>query len=283
MICGTLVKTGVLVTGVGLLAGGVAFGPELASYATSSVRQVRTEVKNSVPVEFELQRAKDLLDDILPEMHANVRRIAEEEVSLAQLKEDVAKHRDAIDTEKVQLTKLRDMVTTQQVSYAVNGRNVRHDEVRNELSRRLDRIKEASVVLAGKERLLVSREQVLAAAIDRLEKTRSQKVVLQDRIASLEAQHELVKSASVGTAVAIDNTKLAQTEKLIADIKNRLDVSERVLARQAAFVDPFTVEVVNERDLVAEVDAYLTGEPADLDVDPKQLVFQDTGTIEPLN
>jgi hypothetical protein len=58
--------------------------------------------------------------------------------------------------------------------------------------------------------------------------------------------------------VQIDHSKLAQTEKLIADIKKHLDVAERVLAHKAKFVDSIPVESpVNEKELLSEVDAYL--------------------------
>ena len=62
------------------IAGGLLFGRDLCSYVTSSARSVRFAVKDSVPVEFQLRRARDLVDDIVPEMQANVRVIAQQEV-----------------------------------------------------------------------------------------------------------------------------------------------------------------------------------------------------------
>src|SRR5512146_742797 len=66
-------KMGVLgVVGVGLV-GGVLFGRDALSYAKSVAKSFRTAVKDTVPIEFELKRASDLLDEIIPEMHANIR------------------------------------------------------------------------------------------------------------------------------------------------------------------------------------------------------------------
>ena len=65
----------------------------------------------------------------------------------------------------------------------------------------------------------------------------------------------------IGSGVQIDHSKLAQTEKLISDIKKQLDVAERVLAHKAKFVDSIPVEsTVNEKELLTEVDAYLAPE-----------------------
>jgi hypothetical protein len=82
-------KYTVLGAGGALLVGGLLFGGDVFSYIRSSARTVRTAVKDAVPLEFELKRAKDLLDDIIPEMHANVRLIAQEEVEIANLKTDM--------------------------------------------------------------------------------------------------------------------------------------------------------------------------------------------------
>jgi len=54
----------------------------------------------------------------------------------------------------------------------------------------------------------------------------------------------------------VDNSKLAQTEKLIAQIKKRLDVAERVLAHESQFVQAIPVDAVVEEDLLMQVDEY---------------------------
>ncbi len=74
-----------------LVLGVLVFGTDLPSYITSSTRQVRTAVKESVPIEFELQRARDLLEAMLPEIQAKIRLIAHEEVEVAALKQDIAR------------------------------------------------------------------------------------------------------------------------------------------------------------------------------------------------
>ena len=77
------VKRGLIGATGFVLVGGLLFGKDLASYVRSSARGVRTVVKDSVPIEFELRRARDLLEDIIPEMRANIQLIAEEEVEVA--------------------------------------------------------------------------------------------------------------------------------------------------------------------------------------------------------
>jgi len=114
---------------------------------------------------------------------------------------------------------------------------------------------------------LETREKSLFAAMNLLEQTRSRKRLLEDKIESLASQHRLVKAASIGSEIQVDNSKLAQTEKLIAQIKKRLDVAERVLAHESQFVQAIPVDAVPEQDLLAQVDEYFQ-----VDVENKVLV-----------
>jgi len=258
-----MLKYGALGTAGLCLVGGLFFGRDAASYVWSSAKSVQMAVKDAVPIEFELQRASDLLEEIIPEMHANVRLIAAEEVEIASLKQDIQASDRALAEERTRVAKLRDTLTTQKVAYALGGYDYSRQQVKEELARSFDRVKEAEVVLGGKRRLQETREKSLQAAMQMLDRTRTQKVRLEDQIQALASQHRLVKAAAVGSRVQIDNSKLAQTEKLIRQIKKRLDVAERVLAHETRFVQPICVDVIDEKDLLAQVDDYLDPARAD--------------------
>lgn len=245
------------IAAVGLgLAGGLLFGKDVVSYVRSSAKGMRTVVKDSVPIEFELRRARDLLEEIIPEMHANIRLIAQEEVEVAALKAEIAKGQEGLEDERTKIRTLRGSLETPQVQYVFAGRQYSRGDVKADLAARFERLKEGELVLASKQRLLASRENSLNAAVQLLEKTRSQKHVLENKIETLASQYRIVKAASVGSKVQVDNGKLAQTEKLIAQIQKRLDVAERVLAHESRFVEAIPVETVLEADLVAQVDEY---------------------------
>ncbi len=250
------VKWGVMGTvGLGLL-GGMLFGKDIISYAKSSAKGVRTAVKDSVPIEFELRRARDLLEEIIPEMQTNIRVIATEQVEIAALKGEIAKNRDALDGEQSKIKTLRLALEQPRAQYAFAGRNYSHDEVKGDLAARFERFKESEVVLASKIKVLESRERSLGAAQQMLEKTASQKRILESKIEALTGQYRLVKAASTGAQFQMDSSKLAQTEKLIAQIQKRLDVAERVLAAESKFVEQIPVDTVVETDLMAQVDEY---------------------------
>jgi len=269
-------KRSVLVVAGISLVGGLIFGKDVVSYVRSSAKSVRTVVKDSVPIEFELRRARDLVEDIIPEMRANIRLISEEEVEVKGLKVDIAKGENAIEEEQIRITKLRNALEKPQAEYCFGGREYPRSYVKEDLASRFERFKESELVLASKKRLLATRENSLNAAMNLLEKTRSRKRMLEDKIESLVSQHRLIQAAAVGSKIQVDNSKLAQTEKLINDIKKRLDVAERVLAHENQFVQAIPVDAVAEEDLLIQVDDYFKAK------DQQQRVASTTGQTEPI-
>ena len=256
------IKYGVLALATTTAVGGLVFGREAASYFCTSWTQVRQSVKGSVPVEFQLQRARDLVGEIVPEMHANIRLIAGQEVEIGKLRDDIAAGERSTSDERVRLAKLRDSLTADTALVSAGGARYSHEEVKEDLSRRFESLKEADMILAGKKRLLENRQKSLEAATAALMKVRSQKAQLEAQVATLEGQHQLLKASATGTALEIDNGKLAQSQRLIGEIKGQLDVAERVLAHEAKFTQPIPVDAVDEKQLVSEIDGYLSKDKA---------------------
>lgn len=252
-------KWGVMgVVGLGLV-GGMLFGKDAISYVKSSARGVRTAVKDSVPVEFELRRARDMVEEIIPEMHANIRLIAQEEVEVAALKGEIIKSQESLKDEENKIKALRVALEQPRVEYSFAGRTYGHNEVKEDLEARFARYKESEVVLASKIKLLDSREKSLAAAMQMLDKTKSQKRILENRIEALASQYRTLQAAATGSQFQVDSSKLAQTQKLIGEIQKRLDVAERVMAHESKFAGAIPVDEIDsvtETDLVAQVDDY---------------------------
>lgn len=254
------IKRGVVGLVLFVVVGGVLFGTELSSYVRSSAKMTQNKVKDAVPIEFELQRAQDLLENILPEIHANIQLIAKEEVEIAVLKKEIQESEAAMTQQKQRVDKLRNALEKQQATYTFGSRKYSRQEITDELAAQFENYKEAELVFASKNKLYETREKSLRAAVQLLEKTKSQKRILASRIESLEGQYRLLKASAVGTGIHVDNSKLAQTEKLLAQIKKRLDVAERVLAHESKFVQTIPIDQVSAEQLITQVDDYFQQE-----------------------
>jgi chromosome segregation ATPase len=253
-------KWGAYAAGGALLLGGLVFGMDSFSYLRSSAKSVRSAVKDGVPLEFELQRARDLVEDILPELRANVRVIAQEEVEIAHLRRDITSASQKLESQRQNVSAFRNKLRGEEVKFVVHGRQVSREQMTEQLASNFDRYKQAEATLVSKQRLLEAREKSLAAAQNVLERSRARKAELEQKIEALSAQYRLVQAQSVGTKVSIDDTQLARADKLIADIHKRLDTAQRVLAHEAdlsGVEETFIALGINESELLAEVDQAL--------------------------
>ena len=253
-------KRGLIGLGIFVVVGGFFFGSDLMSYVHSSAKMTQEKVKDAVPIEFELRRAQDLLEEILPEIHANIQLIAKEEVELTSLKREIQESETAIANQKQRIEKLRNLVNQDQQTYRIGSKNYSRQEMTEELSAQFENYKEAELVHASKEKLYETREKSLKAAAQLLEKTKSQKRILAAKIEGLESKHRLLKASAVGTGIKVDDSKLAQTEKLLQQIKKRLDVAERVMAHESKFVQSIPIDELSADQVVTQVDEYFSNQ-----------------------
>jgi hypothetical protein len=253
-----------LITGLILVVGSfLVFGQNAWSYARSTLHGWRTSMNDSVPVEYELERAREMLDEIIPEMHANIRMIAKEEVELAHLKQDIARSEEALAEQETRISRLTNLLEGEKVFFTFGDNRYSRTEVKRDLANKFERYKEAQVVLAGKRKLLEQRKRSLQSAIEMLDKARGKKAILEQKVAALASKHRLIQAASIGSEMEMSDSTLAQADKLIADIQKRLEVSERVLAHEGRFVEPIQMDVGTEEELISEVRGYFLDRDTD--------------------
>src|SRR4029079_2378296 len=65
-------------------------GPAVFSHARHAMGAIRSSVEEAFPIEYELQRAEQLVRDIGPEVDRARRAVAEEQVEIADLERDVS-------------------------------------------------------------------------------------------------------------------------------------------------------------------------------------------------
>jgi peptidoglycan hydrolase CwlO-like protein len=253
---------------VAVAAGAIGFvlvGTDLVSYGSSSVKWLKDSVKDSVPIEFEIQRARDLLEDLVPEMHSTIKQVAREEVEVAMLEQEIARERQSLEKERAAVQDLRDGLQSAQVSFRHSGRSLTRAELVAELGRRFEHLETAELLAAGKDKLLENRKAALNAALKKLEKTRVTRIELAAQVEALESQFRLIQAQAQtsGSQFQIDDSKLARTQKLLRDLHKRLAVAQKVLAQEARFVENIEDEPVSEPALLERVDKYLTAKTSD--------------------
>jgi len=243
-------------------AGGFLLGGNMLSYVSTAGNAIQDGFKDAIPVEFELRRATDLLDDILPEMYSNKEKIVREEIEIIALQEDIDDSEVSLMAEKTRIDKLRNTLASEFASYKFGRHNYTRTELVDDLNRRFEQYKTAKWSLDFKKNLVTKKQKSLSAARKRLDAIRSQKKDLEFQIEGLESRYRLIQASAIGSGIELDDSKLAQTEKLLGEIKKRLDFNERMLANGGDFVQPLDLDepVVSEVDLFESLDVYFNPE-----------------------
>ena len=232
-------------------------GSQFFSYVRTSARSVQDSVRENVPVEFELRRARDLIEAILPELQGQVRMIAQEEVEIAALESEVTDSKKRLQGEETKLSQLRDQMRTQTVSFQSSGRNWTRQQMTEQLARRLDRYKTGQLAISSKERLLEKRNESLSAALSSLDSMRHRKAELEQKVESLAAQARLVQASQFDSGIRVDGSDLSEADQLLKEIETRLAVAKRVLDfEQDVFAIDFSDDEVSEEQVLSEFDEY---------------------------
>ena len=85
-----MIKKTIITTAAILLAGVMLFGRNTLGYIRTSLGYVHDSVQNSVPVGFEIDHARQMIQDLVPEVRKNMHVIAKEEVEVQRLEEQIA-------------------------------------------------------------------------------------------------------------------------------------------------------------------------------------------------
>lgn len=257
MICKTL-KMGVVAATGAILLGGFLFGSDLVSYVRTGVSTVREEVRSAIPIEVELERAREFIREITPELQSNIQLIVGEEMAVAGLQKEIELAQANVINQRSQVVMLKSHLSdTHHVAVVVGDRKMSRTKVVEKLANRVSRFKQAQAQLDSKQKMLEIREQSLAAAQEMLEKTKARKTELEQKVEALVAKHRLVKSQAIATSIHIDDSQLARADKLMKDIEKRLETASRIISYESDLQNPQFDDVLIEEDVLEEANACL--------------------------
>jgi len=223
-----MIKKAILVvTGLGVTTL-VLFGRDAASYVSTTYGRVTSSVKDSVPVEFQIDRARAMVRDLEPEIRNSMHVIAKEEVAIEQLNQQIGTNQDKTDKDKRDILRLQADLGQGKELYRYASRSYSNDEVKQDLARRFNRFKVADDTLASMKQMRDAREKNLDAAQQKLSAMINARRKLEVDVQNLEAKRKLVEVAQASSEYVFDDSQLARCKELIGDIRTRLDVAAKL-------------------------------------------------------
>lgn len=247
-------------TAVGLMLAMGAIGRSGWSYVKTSYSGVAEAVKDTVPLDFEIRRARTMLNDLIPEVRKNMVAIAQEEAALGQLTDEIARQEKARDKDAADIIRLKnDLASADKKPLTYAGKTYTVEAVRTDLQRRFERRKTGDETLENLRKMHAAREQSLRAAHDKMNGMIAAKKQLEVEIEQLDSRLKMVEAAQTTSSLCLDEGRLSQTKQLIASLKARLDVNERLVNAEIKPLDEIPVGEVAAQDIVEQVTAYFDG------------------------
>lgn len=247
----------VLIGGVtAAVLAGFFFGRDAFSYVGTTVGWVKDSVRDTVPMEFEIERARKMIRDLDPEIRQQMHVIAKEEVEVERLGREVASLQENLETQQAQIMRLKSDLQSDNNVFQYAGRSYSADQVRVDLANRFKRFKTKDATLASLQQISDARTQSLQAARDNLEGMRVAKRQLEVEIENIEAQRKMVLAANTTCQFSYDDSHLSRVKELVADLQTRLEVDRKLHEVEVEYQGQIPLSEPAPENILEEVTTY---------------------------
>ncbi|MBX3444338.1 MAG: hypothetical protein KF774_18190 [Planctomyces sp.] len=238
--------------------GAFVFGRDLCSYVRTGAHQVQQSIKREIPAEFQIERARELVRQLTPEIHNSLHVIAEQEVDLENLQKSIARREGDLDKQQEAILSLSGDLKSGSTRLTYAGRNYTVNEVQKDLADRFNRFKVQEETIKRERDIASAKEQSLHAHRQQLEGMLSARKDLEVEIERLEARLRGVKAAESMSELKIDDSALNRAKTLVAQLNKELEVRERVLGSETKYSGLIPVELKSDaaQDIAQQVDEY---------------------------
>jgi len=258
----SMIKKAVLGTALGAGALYLAFGTSAPSYVKTAFHKVRDNAKSAVPVQFEIDRAREEIASLEPAIKDQIAQYAQAQVEIENLGQEIARMKANLETEKTAMKSLRNAVDSGEVRLVGTNITLTSEEIKGELARKLDTYRLNTKLVENKEATLKAKQKTLAAAKEQLAQMATTKKALLAKVDGIEARLKMIETTTASRDFNFDDSALARAKQSVAELEKRLDVMARVAEMEGKFSNTGVPIVVDPgRDVVKEVDSEF-GAPA---------------------
>ena len=251
-----MLRKGLVAGGALALLLGLFLGRDVFSYVKTSFGWVKTSVKDSVPVQFELERARKMIQDLDPEISQHKRQIAREELDLQKLTAQVADEQAKVTKNWAEIQTLKSDLSRGDSNYVYAGHTYTVKQVETDLTNRFDRYQTKDATVQKLRKILDARERGLTAAQEKLKAMIAAKRQLEVEVENLEARLKMVEVAKAANEFVIDDSQLSRTRQLLTDIESRIEVDAQMVNAEELVQDEIPLETPAENvkilDRIAE-------------------------------
>jgi hypothetical protein len=247
-----------------LLVGGAStalVGTSGFSYVRTGFSSIRDGIKDQIPIELEIRRARDMISNLKPEITGNLQLIAREEVEVSRLVKEVERKQEQLEKAKRDMLRLKKDVgdcsesnSDEKLVYA--GRKYSLSQVREDLNMRFKQYQTQEATADKLSKILVAREKNLDASRRKLDEMLAAKRQLEIEVENLQARLTMVQVAETAGSFTLNDSSLSQTRQLLDDIATRIDVAEKVSDSEGVLQGAIPLDEAAPSDIVDQISSY---------------------------
>lgn len=212
----------------GLLFTVIVFGRDAASYLISSADFVSESVREQMPVAFELDRARRMIDSLSPQIRQNRYAIAREQVELENLRSRIDELVEIQAIEERSLERIQKQLESQRGGPQLEGAADLPFPTERMAETRFSTYKTQEATLENLRRAYDARLDAVESRQSDLELLVAAKNQLSAEVECLEARQRLTQIAGGQNDIHDNDSQLVRTRKLIQDVETRIRVAERM-------------------------------------------------------
>jgi len=227
---GTMLKKGLFVGGGLLLLLVLLFGGRtMWSYVATVGQQAKEAVADKVPVEFQLDRARNMIKGLEPEIINHKRDIALEEGRVADLEDQIELDEGKLAKRWSDIEHMRADLSKGETTFTYASGTYTAKQVEADLAIKFDHYTTSESTVEQNRKVLEIRKKTLTAAQEKLKALIAAKGKLELQVEELEAKLKMVEVAQTASELNIDDSQLAKTRDLLDEIEARIDVDARLV------------------------------------------------------
>jgi chromosome segregation ATPase len=220
------------------------------------VNSVRDGIKENIPIEVEIKRARDMISQLKPEIADNLRLIARWEVDVARLSKEVDTKSESLAKAKKDILRLKDDLQSGKTRFVYARKSYDADEVKQDLANRFKQFQTQEATMNKLEQVLTARQKNLEAARQKLDQMLAAKRQLEVEVENLQARLTMVQVAETSSRLSINDSKLSQTRQLLDEIGTRIDVAEKMVHVEGDLEGNIPLDSEAPSDLVDQITDY---------------------------
>jgi len=199
----------------------------LSSYTSTAWSKVRHNFKSQVPIEFEIERLRHEVSQLMPEMRKSFSQLAEEMVAVENLDKEIRLAKANMQKQEQNIKTMAKDIKSGAQELVYGGQTYTLGRVKNKLERDWASYQVAETEIKTKEQLLDAKQRSLDASRERLDQIKGQKQELEVAIEQLEAELRIVRLTQARNKIHVDDSRLSRCKAVLAEIRDRLNVEKK--------------------------------------------------------